>query len=275
MSKRHKRPRPTTEAQRAAARANGAKSNGPVTDEGKAKAAMNALRHGLSAVSTVVLNNEDREKFAALLDSYIDEYQPATQTERDLVQYMTASKWLLERCWTLEAATLDFSLEKMRAEVDSQMKTDQAVRSALAFMRSTDESSALAQLNRYAARHSREWHKAVDKLRAIQAERRAGAAEKQELPNEPGGRVGKETPSTQNPERDRRGSAISQNEPENILTPDAAIVCRPSHDPQPSNRRCPKTRRSCGPPPDDMLITAVRRCLSVIRRQTADTTPAM
>ena len=126
MSKRHKRPRPTTEAQRAAARANGAKSNGPVTDEGKAKAAMNALRHGLSAVSTVVLNNEDREKFAALLDSYIDEYQPATQTERDLVQYMTASKWLLERCWTLEAATLDFSLEKMRAEVDSQMKTDQA-----------------------------------------------------------------------------------------------------------------------------------------------------
>src|SRR4051812_21894342 len=239
MSKRHKRPRPTTEAQRAAARANGAKSNGPVTDEGKAKAAMNALRHGLSAVSTVVLNNEDREKFAALLDSYIDEYQPATQTERDLVQYMTASKWLLERCWTLEAATLDFSLEKMRAEVDSQMKTDQAVRSALAFMRSTDESSALAQLNRYAARHSREWHKAVDKLRAIEAERRAGAAEKQELPNESGDRVGNEplrtTPTSQNPERDQRNSAVSQNEPENTLTPEPAVVCRPLHHPQPSN----------------------------------------
>jgi hypothetical protein len=244
MSKRHKRPRPTTEAQRAAARANGAKSNGPVTDEGKAKAAMNALRHGLSAVSTVVLNNEDREKFAALLDSYSDEYQPATQTERDLVQYMTASKWLLERCWTLEAATLDFSREKMRAEVDSQMKTDEAVRSALAFMRSTDESTALAQLNRYAARHSREWHKAVDKLRTIQAERSAVAAEEQELQNEPDDRVENKpsqiTPTAQNPEGDRRDSAVSQNEPENILTPEPAIVCRPSHHPEASDQQAPE-----------------------------------
>src|SRR5580765_1552937 len=110
----------------------------------------------------------------------------------------------------------------MRAEVDSQMKTDQAVRSALAFMRSTDESSTLAQLNRYAARHSREWHKAVDKLRAIQAERRADSAEKQELPNEPGDLVQnllvQNTPTTQNPERERRDSDVSQNEPKNTLT---------------------------------------------------------
>ena len=42
---------------------------------------MNALRHGLSA-SSLVLNNEDRENFNHLLDSYIAEYQPATQTEK-------------------------------------------------------------------------------------------------------------------------------------------------------------------------------------------------
>ena len=191
MSRRHKRPRPITAAQRAAARANGARSHGPVTAEGKATSARNAVRHGL-AVSSLVLNNEDREKFNALIDSYIDEYQPATKTEMDLVEQMTASKWLLERCWTLEAATLDFSLEKMRLEVDSQViKTDEAMRSALAFERSVDESNAFTQLNRYAARHSREWHRNLDKLRTIQKERYSQhqtaheVSGKQELPNEP------------------------------------------------------------------------------------------
>ena len=42
MSKRHKRPRHTTEAQRPAARANGANSYGPIS-EGKAESNMNAL----------------------------------------------------------------------------------------------------------------------------------------------------------------------------------------------------------------------------------------
>jgi len=232
MSKRHKRSRHTTEAQRAAARANGAKSHGPVSDEGKAKAAMNALRHGLSA-SSLVLNNEDRERFNHLRDSYIAEYEPATQTEMDLVEHMTASKWLLQRCWTLETATLDFAMDKMRSElVKTIVSTDQATRTALAFTSSVDESNALTQLNRYAARHSREWHKAVDKLRTLQAERRADAAEKQKLLNEPGDVVEKETPSIHNSQRERREFGISQNEPEQHVTPMPPATCWPPRAPE-------------------------------------------
>src|SRR5207302_1344243 len=96
---------------------------------------------------------------------------------------------------------------------------------ALAFMSSVDESNALTQLNRYAARHSREWHKAVDKLRTIQAERRADAAEKQELPNEPGDVVENGRPSTKNPQRDRLEFGIPQNEPEQHLTPMPPAAC--------------------------------------------------
>ena len=228
MSKRFKRPRPITEAQRAAARANGAKSHGPVTDEGKAKAAMNALRHGLTA-ATLVLTTEEKGKFDELLGAYIDEYQPATQTESDLVQEITVSKWLQRRCWALQTALLDVTMDRMEDDIDAEFKEiPNATRTALAFAKEANEGGALALLNRYAGRHSREWHKSLDKLRAIQAERRAEAAEKAKLPNEPGdlvqNKIGDPAPHTDTPEPQRPDFAISQNEPKSAQDPSAELA---------------------------------------------------
>jgi len=218
MSKRFKRPRPITEAQRAAARANGAKSHGPVTDEGKAKAAMNALRHGLTA-ATLVLTTEDKPKFDELLGSYIDEYQPATQTESDLVQEITVSKWLQRRCWALQTALIDVTMDRMEDEIDEEFtELPNATRTALAFVQQASANGALALLNRYAGRHSREWHKAVDKLRVIQ---------KEKVQNEPGDLA---TPPTENPERERRDSAVLQNEPEH--SPSDLAVAVPQNEPE-------------------------------------------
>src|SRR3982751_3931029 len=188
-------PRPRTDAQRAAARANGAKSHGPVTDEGKAKAAMNALRHGLTA-ATLVLTTEDKPKFDELLNAYIDDYRPATQTESDLVQEIAASKWLQRRCWALQTALLDVTMDRMEEEIAEEFtELPNATRTVLAFAKQANADGALALLNRYAGRHSREWHKAVDKLRAIQ---------KEELPNEPKPLPDQPGPApAQNPERER------------------------------------------------------------------------
>src|SRR4029077_20633445 len=74
------------------ARANGAKSHGPVTPEGRAVSSRNSLRHGFTAGS-VVLPTESQEDFQALLDSYADQFDPQGGVEMDLVQTMAAARW--------------------------------------------------------------------------------------------------------------------------------------------------------------------------------------
>ncbi len=178
-------PKPRTEAQRAAARANGARSKGPVTEDGKAKSALNALRHGLLAGS-IVLSTESRPKFEALLSGYVDEYQPEGQTENDLVDEIAAAKWQQQRCWMLITSLLDATMTRMADAIDAEFEEiDAPTRTALAFLQQADQGGALVLLNRYVARHARDWHRAIDKLRAIQKERREQTAATDDLPNEP------------------------------------------------------------------------------------------
>jgi hypothetical protein len=63
-----------------ASRANGKKSTGPITEEGKRIAFRNALRPGLLAAS-IVLDGESKDRFRDLLNSRIDELEPADSWE--------------------------------------------------------------------------------------------------------------------------------------------------------------------------------------------------
>jgi len=92
-----------TENQKAASRANGAKTHGPVTPEGKRKSARNSFRHGLLA-KAIVFEGESREQFAALLKAFCDELQPQTPIEDLLVQKMAVNHWRQERIWGQEKA---------------------------------------------------------------------------------------------------------------------------------------------------------------------------
>jgi hypothetical protein len=211
-------PKPRTEAQRAAARANGAKSNGPTTEEGKAKSALNSIRHGLLA-DILVLRTESEPMFLALLNGYLDDYHPEGQTENDLVEEIAAAKWQQQRCWALAKALVDITMDRMEQEIAGEFcEIDSVTRTALAFAKDADQSAALALLNRYAARHGREWHRAVDKLRKIQKERRELGTEI--LQNEPDPDPTPQLATSHQP----LATDVLPNEPEPEVNPEPSIT---------------------------------------------------
>src|SRR5436309_7318645 len=73
-----------TDAQREASRANGAKSQGPKTHEGKARSSRNSLKHGMAAKS-LVYTIEDPGGFRELVDGYYDEFIPQNQSQCNLL----------------------------------------------------------------------------------------------------------------------------------------------------------------------------------------------
>ena len=88
------------------ARINGAKSKGPITEEGKAKSSGNSLKHGLTS-KTLVLQNETKEDFEALLHDYNVRLCPADRVELDLVVEMAGARWRILRALSIETALID------------------------------------------------------------------------------------------------------------------------------------------------------------------------
>jgi len=97
----------TTEAQIQANRANAQKSRGPTTDEGKARARLNALKHGMRAeISELVAPREDPAELTARIQEWLDDYQPTGTVERDLIERAARLSWDLDRAQRYESAIL-------------------------------------------------------------------------------------------------------------------------------------------------------------------------
>ena len=96
------------------ARANGAKSRGPKTAEGRAKSSRNAVKHGLSSRNPLVLECENDDDFQALHNNQMEIHQPATPAEQDLVDQMVAARWRILRLQTIESDLLDIELRRKK-----------------------------------------------------------------------------------------------------------------------------------------------------------------
>lgn len=153
----------STPLQIAASRANGAKSKGPVTVQGKFNSARNRLRHALLA-RTIVLEDEAKERFRELLDALMEEYHPATTTQVMLIETMAIARWRLLRIWTLQK----ISLEREMAMQDPSLGPPEVL-ATLAFAKSahTPEPELLL---RYETTYDRQFTRALKALRALQSD---------------------------------------------------------------------------------------------------------
>jgi len=102
-------PRPASPKKAAASRANGAKSRGPLSLEGKARSSMNALRHG-GYTDAILLGNEDPADLEALYADFAARFNPIGLVEIGLVEEMAAAHWRIRRYWFAESATLDMEM---------------------------------------------------------------------------------------------------------------------------------------------------------------------
>ena len=137
----------STESQIRANRENSQHSTGPSTDAGKAASCQNNFRHGLAGLFRV-LPSENQEDFDSLAAGLQAEHQPTTLTESMLVEKMAQHYWLSQRAQRLQDITLADDLPA--AQQDREF----------------------ALFLRYQTANDRAFHRALNDLLKLRAERR-------------------------------------------------------------------------------------------------------
>ncbi len=108
-----------TRAQIRANRNNAKKSTGPRTEEGKARAAKNSLKHGLLA-RDAVLPGEDPADFDRQLSALEADIQPANSLEFELVRQIADAQWRMRRLTRLETGFLAAAVDDQRRHLEKR-----------------------------------------------------------------------------------------------------------------------------------------------------------
>ena len=78
----------------------------------------------VSPAISVVLPNEDKAQFIALLDAYNREFRPEGVVETGLVEQMAVAKWREQRCWRYEVPVI----ERGRTDAEVAREEQRAIR---------------------------------------------------------------------------------------------------------------------------------------------------
>jgi hypothetical protein len=189
-------------ARAAASRQNGAKSRGPKTEEGRARSAQNALKHGMRARKHLVLPDEDGAEFAGLEAALVAELAPVGALQTVLARRVAVAAWRLARADRIEA-----ELFEERRSADGGL--------GLALIRDGNGPRSFETLLRYRGAAMAEFWRALRTLKALQAEQ--AAMELQEAVPAP-------VPPLRPAQRPPRADRAQPNEPERIAEHPLAYI---------------------------------------------------
>lgn len=168
-----------TPKQTEASRANGARSKGPVTAQGKRNSSRNSIRHGLLA-ETIVLEAEKEGEFLEFLEELFEEHQPQTPTEAMLVDTIAAASWRQSRIWGMQKVAFDHDVASPNAETGSD-----PLRAVMALRNSPENIRTHELMLRYEIAFDRQISRALLRLQQLQERREERASKTAEQPTVP------------------------------------------------------------------------------------------
>ena len=125
----------------------------PESPEGKARASLNALKHGFTSVAKL-LPGESQDQFDKLLNGYLDRLCPKDDFERSAIEHIVTIDWQMRRIRTAECCLID--MESTHPAIDQQFdEITGHFRLAVAYER-ISQRGVFQLANRQLARLSRE-----------------------------------------------------------------------------------------------------------------------
>ena len=112
-----------SEKQLQANRANAKNSTGPKSLAGKARSRLNSRKHGLTA-KMLIIAGENADDFDQLRAELLEEHEPQSVLESELVERLAGIFWRLRRVPFFEAAIID----ARQAQVAEDKESQQAMR---------------------------------------------------------------------------------------------------------------------------------------------------
>jgi hypothetical protein len=100
-------------------RRNAKRSTGPRSQAGKARSRLNSRKHGLTA-KMLVIGGEDADQFEELRGELMQQHDPQTALECELVERLSGLLWRLRRVPFFEAAIIDARQSQVAEETRSR-----------------------------------------------------------------------------------------------------------------------------------------------------------